>query len=66
MFSTKVDKKIEDNQVIDGTELYKNLNFNHKLTETDFDNISDRFALEEQIQEQEIKILFGFLIKLIL
>ena len=55
MFSVKLDKKDEENQVLDGTELYINLNSTQNLKETDLDKINARFALEKQIQKQEMK-----------
>ena len=53
--SARFDKQDEDNQVLDETELFINLNFNHNLTETDLDNIDVNSPLEQQIQQQEIK-----------
>ena len=55
VFSARFDKQNEDNQRSDETELYINQNVNHNLTKTDLDNINVRFALEEQIQFQEMK-----------
>ena len=51
----RFDKQIEDNQVLDETELNKDLKINHNLTEIDLDITNVRFALEEQIQKQEMK-----------
>ena len=52
VFSAKIDKQDEDNQVLDETELFTNLNINHILTETDIDNIDVKSALEHQIPQQ--------------
>ena len=38
VFSAIFDKQNEDNQVVDETELFNNLNINHNLTETDINN----------------------------
>ena len=53
VFSSRSDKQDEDNQVLDETELFKYLNNNHKLTESDFDKIDVKSPLEHQIQQQE-------------
>ena len=37
IFSARFDKQDEDNQVLDETELFINLNINHNLTESDLD-----------------------------
>ena len=55
VFSTKFDKQDENNQVLDETELFINLNINHKVTKSDLDNIDIKFPLEHQIQAQEMK-----------
>ena len=55
VFSARFDKQDEDNQVLDETELFINLNNNHNLTESDFDNIDIKSPLEHQIQQQEMK-----------
>ena len=55
VFSAIFDKQDEDNQVLDETELFINLNNNHNLTGTDFDNIDIKSPLEHQIQQQEMK-----------
>ena len=39
VFSARFDKQNKDNQVLDETELFINLNINHNLTQTDLDNI---------------------------
>ena len=62
VFSARFDKQNEDNQVLNKTELFINLNFNHNLTDTDIDNIDVKSPLEHQIQQQEMKILDGDLI----
>ena len=55
VFSARFDKQNEDGQVLDENELFINLNFNHNLTQTDFDNIDVISPLEHQIQQQEVK-----------
>ena len=55
VFSARFDKQNEDNQVLDETELFINLNINHKLTQNDLDNINVVSSLEQQIQQQEMK-----------
>ena len=52
VFSARFDKQNEDNQVLDQTELFINLNINHNLTETDINNINIVSPLEYQIQQQ--------------
>ena len=53
--STRFDKQIDDNQLLDETELFINLNINHNLTESDLDNFDVKSSLEHQIQQQEMK-----------
>ena len=55
VFSARFDKQNEDNQVLDETELFINLNINHNLTQTDIDEIDIKSPLEHQIQQQEMK-----------
>ena len=55
VFSARLDKQDEDNQVLGETELYINLNINHNLTQTDIKNIDVKSPLEHQIQKQEMK-----------
>ena len=55
VFSARFDKQNEDNQILDETELFINLNINHNLTQTDIDNIDIKSPLEHQIQQQEMK-----------
>ena len=55
VFSARFDKQNEDNQVLDETELFINLNINHNLTQSDLDKIDIRSPLEHQIQKQEMK-----------
>ena len=55
VFSEKFDKQNEDNQVLDETEFFINLNINHNLTQTDIDNIDVKSPLEHQIQQQLMK-----------
>ena len=54
VFSARFDKQDEDNQVIDETDLFVNLNINPNLTESDLDKIDIRSPLEHQIQQQEM------------
>ena len=55
VFSARFDKQVEDNQVLDETELFISLNFNHNLPRTDIDNIDVKSPLEHQIQQQEMQ-----------
>ena len=55
VFSARFDKEDEDNQLLDETELFINLNINQNLTQSDIDNINITFPLERQIQQQEMK-----------
>ena len=55
VFSARFDKQDEDNQVLDETELFVNLNINHNLTESDLDEIDIKSTLDHQIQQQELK-----------
>ena len=55
VFPARFDKQDEDNQVLDETELFINLNITHKLTESDLDNVDIKCPLEHQIQQQERK-----------
>ena len=55
IISARFDKQDENNQVLDETELFINLNINHNLTESDLDKIDIRSPLEHQIQQQEMK-----------
>ena len=55
VFSARFDKQNEDNQILDETELFINLNNNHNLTQTDIANINVVSALDHQIQQQELK-----------
>ena len=55
VFSARFFKQDEDNQVLDETELYIILNINHKLTQTDIENIDVKSPLEHQIEQQEMK-----------
>ena len=53
--SARFDKQEEDNQVLDETEMFINLNSNHIITESDLDEIDNKFPLENHIQQQEMK-----------
>ena len=55
VFSARFDKQNEDNQVLDETELFINLNMNYNITQSDIDNIDIKSPLEHQIQKQEMK-----------
>ena len=55
VFSARFDKQDEDNQILDETELFINLNINHNLTQTDLDIIDVVSPLEYQKQQQEMK-----------
>ena len=55
VFSARFDKQDEINQVLEETELFIILNFNHNLTESDLDKIDVKSPLEHQIQQQEMK-----------
>ena len=55
VFSARFDKQDEDNQLLDETELFINLNFNQILTESDLDKIDIKSPLEVEIQKQEMK-----------
>ena len=55
VFSARFDKQNEDNQVLDETELFINLNINHNLTQTDIGNIDIQSPLQHRIQQPEMK-----------
>ena len=55
VFSARFDKQDEDNQVLDETEIFINLNINQNLTESDLDKIDVISPLEFQIQQPEMK-----------
>ena len=55
VFSATFDKQHEDNQVLDETELFINLNINHSLAESDLHKIDVNSSSEHQIEQQEIK-----------
>ena len=55
VFSARFDKQDEDNQVLDETELFINLNINHNLTKSDLDIIDIKSQLDDQIQQQQMK-----------
>ena len=55
VFSARFDKQDEDNQVLDQTELFIDLNINHNLKENDLDKIDIKSPIEHQIQAQEMK-----------
>ena len=57
VFSARFDKQNEDDQILDETELYINLNINQNLTQSDFDKIDVKSPLGNQIQQQEMKNL---------
>ena len=55
VFSARFDKQDEDDQLLDETELFINLNINQNLTQSDLDKIDIRSPLEHQTQQQELK-----------
>ena len=55
VYSAKFDKQDGDNQVLDETKLFINLNINHNLTQTDIDKLDVISPLENQLQQQETK-----------
>ena len=55
VFSARFDKQNEDGQLLDETELFINLNINHKLTQTDIDNIDVVSPLEHQKQPLDMR-----------
>ena len=55
IFSARFDKQDENDQVLDETEKFINLNINQNLTKTDIDNIIIISPLEHQIQQQKMK-----------
>ena len=52
VFTAKIDKQDEDNEVLVETELFNNLNKNQNLTESDIENIDIKSPLEQQIPNQ--------------
>ena len=54
VFSARFDKQDEDDQLLDETELFINLNINQNLTQSDLDKIDIRSPLEHQIQQQDM------------
>ena len=55
LFSARIDKQDEDNQLLDQTELFNNLNINQNLTQTDINNFDVVSPLEHHKQQQEMK-----------
>ena len=55
VFSARFYKEDEDDQILDETELFINLNINQNLTQSDLNKIDIRSPLEHQIQQQEMK-----------
>ena len=55
VLSARFDKQDEDDQLLDETELFINLNINQNLTESDLNKIDFKSPLEHQIQQQEMK-----------
>ena len=60
VFSARLDKQDEDNQIINETELFNNLFINHNLRERDLVKIDIKSPLEYQIQQQEEMKGFGW------
>ena len=52
----KFDKQDEDDEVLEGNELYISLNNNVKLTEAGIDKIDIRSQLKQQIKNQQTKV----------
>ena len=55
VFSASFAKQVEDNQILDETEIFIILRKNHQLTESDLDEIDIKYPLKKQIQQQEMK-----------
>ena len=55
VFSPRFDEEDEDVQIIHEAEFCRNLNINHKLTESDIYDIDIKSPFEEQIQKQDLK-----------
>ena len=55
VFLGKFNKQDEDNNIIDETEIFINLNINQNLTQSDIDNINITWLLEFQIQQMQMK-----------
>ena len=55
VFSARFDKQDEDDQLLDETELFINLNINHNLTQTDINNIDVVSPLENQKLQVEMR-----------
>ena len=53
VFSTRIDKQNEDDQLLDENERYINLNINRILTQSDYDNNDDQSPIDRQIQNQK-------------
>ena len=54
-FLARFGKQDEDNQLLDETELFINLNINHNLTQTDIDKLDVISPFEYQKQQQEMR-----------
>ena len=52
VFSARFVKQNENDQVLDETEIFINLNINHNLTQTDIDNINVISPLEHQMMKE--------------
>ena len=52
VFSTRFDKHLEDDQVLDGIDLYEKLKIHQNLTQSDTDNRNIRSQLQRQIQNE--------------
>ena len=55
VFLARFDKLDEDDNTLDETELFINLNINHNLTESNISKIIIKSPLKSQIQNQEMK-----------
>ena len=55
VFSARLDKQVEDTQVIDEGALFINLNPNQKITESHFDTFDNKSPFQQQTQAKERK-----------
>ena len=65
VFLARFDKQNQNDQVLEEVELYNNLKNNRNLTESHFGNNDVRSQLEQQIHNQETKIVDEDFINLI-
>ena len=55
VFSARLDRQDEDNQVLDESELFNDLKSCHNLTESDLNEIDIKSPLKHSLQQQEVK-----------